>query len=57
MTAVFVHGFPETSIIWDSLRKELDRDSLALALPGFATPARVHSLPPRTPTRNGSRTR
>jgi pimeloyl-ACP methyl ester carboxylesterase len=38
MTAVFVHGFPETSIIWDSLRKELDRDSLALVLPGFATP-------------------
>jgi pimeloyl-ACP methyl ester carboxylesterase len=38
MTAVFVHGFPETSSIWDSLRRALDRDSLALALPGFGTP-------------------
>ena len=35
MAAVFVHGFPETSVIWDSLRRTLDRDSIALALPGF----------------------
>jgi pimeloyl-ACP methyl ester carboxylesterase len=38
MTTVFVHGFPETSSIWDSLRRGLDRDSLALALPGFGSP-------------------
>jgi pimeloyl-ACP methyl ester carboxylesterase len=38
MTAVFVHGFPETKQIWDSLRRVLDRDSSALALPGFGTP-------------------
>jgi pimeloyl-ACP methyl ester carboxylesterase len=38
MAAVFVHGLPETSRIWDSLRRLLGRDSIALALPGFATP-------------------
>ena len=38
MAAVFVHGFPETSRIWDSLRRILGRDSVALALPGFGTP-------------------
>jgi pimeloyl-ACP methyl ester carboxylesterase len=32
---VFVHGLPETSRIWDSLRRILDGDSIALALPGF----------------------
>jgi pimeloyl-ACP methyl ester carboxylesterase len=37
MLAVFVHGLPETSRIWDSLRRTLDRGSLALALPGFGT--------------------
>ena len=37
MPAVFVHGLPETSRIWDSLRRTLDRDSIALALPGFGT--------------------
>ena len=37
MTAVLVHGFPETKRIWDSLRRVLDRDSTALALPGFGT--------------------
>lgn len=35
---VFVHGLPETSRIWDPLRRLLDRDSIALALPGFGTP-------------------
>lgn len=35
---VFVHGLPETSRIWDSLRRVLDRDSIALALPGFGAP-------------------
>lgn len=38
MTAVFVHGLPETSRIWDSLRRVLERDSIALALPGFGAP-------------------
>jgi pimeloyl-ACP methyl ester carboxylesterase len=38
MTAVFVHGLPETDRIWDSLRRVLDKDSIALALPGFGTP-------------------
>ena len=30
-----MHGLPETSRIWDALRRVLDRDSIALALPGF----------------------
>jgi pimeloyl-ACP methyl ester carboxylesterase len=38
MPAVFVHGFPETDRIWDSLRRVLERDSIALALPGFGAP-------------------
>lgn len=38
MTAVFVHGLPETSRIWDSLRAVLEGDSFALALPGFGVP-------------------
>lgn len=37
MTAVFVHGFPETREIWTPLREILDRDTVALALPGFGT--------------------
>jgi pimeloyl-ACP methyl ester carboxylesterase len=37
-TAVFVHGFPQTSRIWDALRGVLDRDTIALALPGFGAP-------------------
>lgn len=37
-TAVFVHGLPETSRVWDSLRRVLERDSIALALPGFGAP-------------------
>lgn len=35
---VFVHGVPETAEIWDGVRKAIDRESVALALPGFATP-------------------
>jgi pimeloyl-ACP methyl ester carboxylesterase len=35
VAGVFVHGLPETSRIWDSLRRIVDRDSVALALPGF----------------------
>ncbi|MEV5436519.1 alpha/beta hydrolase [Streptomyces sp. NPDC052682] len=41
MTAVFVHGVPETSDIWQDLRDQLETDSVALRLPGFGAP-----LPP-----------
>jgi pimeloyl-ACP methyl ester carboxylesterase len=37
MAVVFVHGIPETSEIWSPLRGVLDRDSIAVALPGFGT--------------------
>jgi pimeloyl-ACP methyl ester carboxylesterase len=37
MTVVFVHGMPETNEIWSPLRQVLDRESIALALPGFGT--------------------
>src|SRR4030067_3332249 len=37
MTVVFVHGIPETSEIWSPLRQVLNRDSIAVALPGFGT--------------------
>lgn len=35
---VFVHGVPETAAIWDKVRAAIDRDSVALALPGFGCP-------------------
>src|SRR3954449_2144957 len=36
MPAVFVHGVPETPVLWDSLRSHLSRaDVVALQLPGF----------------------
>ncbi|MFF3249390.1 alpha/beta fold hydrolase [Streptomyces sp. NPDC002870] len=35
MTAVFVHGVPETSHLWNRLRTCLSTDSVALRLPGF----------------------
>ncbi|MCE3552885.1 alpha/beta hydrolase [Pseudonocardia sp. RS11V-5] len=38
MTVVFVHGVPETAAVWDALRMRLDRDSVALSLPGFGSP-------------------
>jgi pimeloyl-ACP methyl ester carboxylesterase len=38
MTVVFVHGLPETSEIWDPLREVLDRESVAVSLPGFGVP-------------------
>jgi pimeloyl-ACP methyl ester carboxylesterase len=38
MTAVFVHGLPETGRIWDTLRKTLGGDLVALELPGFGAP-------------------
>ena len=38
MTLVFVHGFPQTNRIWDGLRQVLQRQSIALSLPGFGAP-------------------
>jgi pimeloyl-ACP methyl ester carboxylesterase len=35
MATVFVHGVPETAAIWDRVRGLIDRDSVALSLPGF----------------------
>jgi pimeloyl-ACP methyl ester carboxylesterase len=35
---VFVHGVPETAAIWDGLRQRIDRESVALSLPGFGNP-------------------
>lgn len=35
---VLVHGVPESAALWDSLRDRLGGDSVALGLPGFATP-------------------
>lgn len=32
---VFVHGVPETAVIWRKVRAAIDRQSVALALPGF----------------------
>ena len=39
MTAVFVHGNPETPAVWGPLRSELSRtDVVAVHLPGFGIP-------------------
>jgi pimeloyl-ACP methyl ester carboxylesterase len=38
VTVVFLHGVPETSAIWDGVRAQLGRRSIALALPGFGCP-------------------
>ncbi len=39
MTAILVHGVPETAALWDDLRAQLpDVDTVALGLPGFGTP-------------------
>jgi len=39
MTAVFVHGVPETAAVWEPLVSHLERDDVALlALPGFGSP-------------------
>lgn len=44
MPAVFVHGVPETSAVWDALRAHLQRDdTVSLALPGFGC-ARPHGF-------------
>jgi pimeloyl-ACP methyl ester carboxylesterase len=40
MTAVFVHGVPETPAVWTPLLAQLGRDDVvALQLPGFGVPA------------------
>lgn len=39
MTAVFVHGVPETAGVWDPLKGHLVGDTVTLSLPGFGTPA------------------
>jgi len=39
MSAVLVHGVPETPAVWDGLRSQLDRSDVAtLQLPGFGCP-------------------
>jgi pimeloyl-ACP methyl ester carboxylesterase len=38
VTAIFVHGVLETGEVWDSLRAQLDVDSVALSLPGISGP-------------------
>ncbi len=39
MTAVFVHGVPDTHHIWDGVLSNLElKDAVALALPGFGAP-------------------
>jgi pimeloyl-ACP methyl ester carboxylesterase len=37
VTAVLVHGLPETKELWSPLLDVLQRDAVALALPGFGT--------------------
>ena len=39
MPAVFVHGVPETTKVWEPLVSHLDRsDIVLLGLPGFGSP-------------------
>lgn len=39
MTALFVHGVPETTRVWQPLVDQLDRDDIVLlGLPGFGSP-------------------
>ena len=35
---VFLHGVPETAAIWDKIRRAINRESVALSLPGFGNP-------------------
>ena len=35
---VFVHGVPETAAIWAGVRRRIERESVALDLPGFGNP-------------------
>ena len=39
MPAFLVHGVPDSALLWDDLRKHLDRpDVIAATMPGFGTP-------------------
>ncbi len=39
MTAVFIHGVPDTARVWNPLRQLLpEQETVALTLPGFGTP-------------------
>jgi pimeloyl-ACP methyl ester carboxylesterase len=39
MPAVFVHGVPETHLIWDPIRSRVSRkDTIAVDMPGFGAP-------------------
>jgi pimeloyl-ACP methyl ester carboxylesterase len=39
MPAVFVHGVPETHVIWDPIRSKVSRkDTIAVDMPGFGAP-------------------
>lgn len=39
MTALFVHGVPETTVVWQALVDQLERDDVVLlGLPGFGSP-------------------
>jgi pimeloyl-ACP methyl ester carboxylesterase len=38
MTAVFVHGVPETADVWDAVTHHLTGNVVTLNLPGFGTP-------------------
>lgn len=35
---IFVHGVPETATIWAKVRAAIDRESVALSMPGFGCP-------------------
>ncbi|MBA2283011.1 MAG: alpha/beta hydrolase [Acidimicrobiia bacterium] len=35
---IFLHGVPETAAVWDGVRLAIERESVALALPGFGNP-------------------
>lgn len=38
MTVVLVHGFPETSAVWDPLIDALGREAVSIVLPGLGAP-------------------
>jgi pimeloyl-ACP methyl ester carboxylesterase len=38
MTAILVHGVPETGAVWNGVRAQLGGHQIALDLPGFGTP-------------------
>ncbi|WP_020123615.1 alpha/beta fold hydrolase [Streptomyces canus] len=42
MTVVFVHGVPETPALWDSVRRLIPQESVALRLPGFGSARPPH---------------